>query len=551
MRLIERRIGLLFAAFLLLFAAIIGRAVYLNVAKAEKLKRLAAGQQVSQPKIPARRGQIFDRKGHQLAATEDATTVFATPYLVRNPARAAQRIAPVLDTTPEDLTAKLTNRKSGFVYLARQIDPRRADRVRKMKIEGIDLVDEPRRRYPQEGLAGQVLGSVGVDGKGLFGIEYVLDDKLRGRAGRQRVVKGAGGEPISLVETRRMQPGKDVRLSIDSVIQERTETVLADTARAQQAKDAAAIVMNPQTGEILAMASWPAIDPNHPRGLKSTATANLPIGFSYEPGSTFKAVTVSAALEEHVVTPSTTFSVGPSIQVYDRVIENAHGEGGCTCTVAQILARSVNTGTIRIGQEVGPIGFDRYVRKFGFGRKTGIEDVPGEEQGIILSPSEYSGPTLATMSIGQGLSVTSLQIARAYSAIANGGILLRPRLVEQVGAHREARPRGKRIIGSKTASQLRQMLEGVLAPGGTAQEAKIPGYEIAGKTGTAEKVINGAYSKSAFVASFVGFAPVDDPKLLTLVVVDQPLGQFGGVVAAPAFEKIMSFALPYLGVSPR
>lgn len=550
MRLTDRRIGLLFAAFFLIFTATAGRAIYLHTAEAGHLKRLATGQQEEQLKLPDQRGRITDRNGEILATNKEATTVIATPYLVKSPTRTARLIAPHLNSTIEDILPKLADNDSGFVYLARQVDPDRASRIKKLEIEGIDFIDEPMRQYPQGSLAGQLLGVVGTDGKGLLGMEFAHDKSLRGLDGEQRVVKDARGDPISLIETRKMKPGEDVQLTIDAVVQARVESVLAEAGRKQQAKRAMAIVMNPKTGEILAMASWPRIDPNKPGKLDGSKTANLPTNFTYEPGSTFKPFTVGAALEGRVVTPETTISVGSELQVYDRVITNAGKGPGCSCSVATVLARSINTATAKIGMMVGRKRFDRTVSRFGFGRTTGI-DLPGEEQGLLLEPEEYSGPTLANMAIGQGLSVTPIQLATAFSAIANGGVLRPPHIVRSVAGNNTKRKRGRRIIKPKTAADLRKMLEGVLGPDGTAKEAKIPGYEIGGKTGTAEKVVNGQYSRSAYVASFAGFVPVSDPEVFSLFVFDEPAGQFGGTVAAPAFEKAMSFVLTYLGVRPK
>lgn len=548
MKLVERRIGLLFAVFLIAFIAIVVKAVYLNTVEAGSLKKMAIGQQEAQLLIPAKRGQIFDRNGEIVATNEEATTVFATPYQVKDPAQAAQKIAPLLGTTAEELMPKLADDKKGFVYLSRQMDPWRADQIKKLKIEGIEFIDEPKRQYPNGPLAGQVIGAVGVDRKGLLGIEYMLERKLHGEDGRQHQVNDARGKPISLVETRRMQPGEDITLTIDSVLQSRVESVLERTAEEQQAKSATAIVMRPD-GEVLAMASWPKIDPNDSTTFEGNAITNLATGFLFEPGSIMKPFTMSAALESGKVTPETIINAPSSLQVYDRVIQNAGGESGCSCPVSEVLAKSINTGTAIVGQMTGPEAFDEYVRKFGFSKPTGI-DFPGEETGFVLKPEEYSGVSLVNMAIGQGLSMTPMQVVRAYAAIANGGTLIRPRLVRSVAGQEVRSPRGKPVISAKTASQVRQMMKGVVSEGGTAEQAEIPGYEIAGKTGTAQKFMNGAYSDSLYVASFAGIAPAGRPELIALVSVDEPTGQYGGLVSAPAFEQIMSFALPYLGIAP-
>ncbi len=550
MRLIERRIGLIFAVFLLMLVAVAGRAVYLHTAKAGQLKRMAVGQQESRLEIPARRGSIVDRNGEVLATNKSATTVVATPYLLDNPTKVAERIAPHLKAEPEEVLRKLADSDSGFVYLAKQIDPDSATRIKKMEIEGIDFVDEPVRQYPQGSQAGQLLGTVGTDGKGLLGLEFMHEKTLNGKSGEQRVVKDAYGDPISLIETQKMTSGEGIELSIDSVVQAKLESVLAEVGKQQEAKRATAIIMEPNSGEIMATASWPRVNPSEPDKFGGDKAKNLATNFTYEPGSTYKPVTVAAALENDVVKPETMISAGAELQVYDRVITNSHNGPGCTCSVGTVLARSINTATARIGQMVGPERFDKMVHKLGFGKKTGI-DFPGEEQGLLLTADKYSGPTLANMAIGQGLSITPLQLAVFYSAIANGGVLHQPKLVRSVAGKKTKRGRGRRVMSRKTAADLRKMLKGVLGPDGTAKEAQIPGYDIGGKTGTAQKVINGQYSDSAYIASFVGFVPVRAPEIVALFAFDEPAGQFGGTVAAPAFEKTLSFALPYLGVPPK
>jgi cell division protein FtsI/penicillin-binding protein 2 len=327
--------------------------------------------------------------------------------------------------------------------------------------------------------------------------------------------------------------------------------VLAGVGATYQPKGATAIVMDPRDGQVLAMADWPTVDPGNPSAADSKDLQNMATGFTYEPGSTFKAFTVAGALSEHQVTPSTVFELPTEIQVADRTISDAEPRGPESLTVAQILAQSSNVGAVKIGLGLGSQRFYHWVRRFGFGDPTGI-GFPGEEQGIVPSPSQFSGSTMGNLPIGQGLSVTPIQMAAAYSAIANGGVLRPPQLVMDQGDTPVPEPPGRRVISSKTAAQLRQMLEGVLAPGGTASEVSVPGYTLAGKTGTAQIAVNGTYSDSQFVASFVGFAPAADPKLLVAVVVDQPQqgSYYGGTVAAPAFGEIAKFALPYLRIPP-
>jgi cell division protein FtsI (penicillin-binding protein 3) len=551
--LLERRIGLLFAAFLILLVAAGARALWLGGVKASSLATAATSQQVTSTELPAERGSIVDRKGNPLAVSEPASDVSATPYLVKDPVKAAEKLAPALGQTPEALVRKLARKDTGFVYLARDIPADRAAKVQKLNLTGIDLAPGHLRFYPRQMLAAQLLGSVGTDGHGLSGIEYARDELLTGRDGARRLVKDALGQSINVRDTKPAKSGARLELTIDAAIQNEVEQVLGQVGQTYRPKGATAIVMDPRDSEVLAMANWPKIDANDPGAAPEYARANRAVGATYEPGSTFKAVTVAGALEEGLVKPDTAFNLAPQIQVADRTIGESHARGYETLTTAQILAQSSNVGAITIGLREGKQRFDKWVRRFGFGKPTGV-DLPGEERGIVLPVSKYSGSSMGNLPIGQGIAVTPIQMATAYSAIANGGILRTPQVVRRVNGKRVATPRGHRVISRNTAAQLRTMLEGAFAPGGTASEVSIPGYKLAGKTGTANKIDpeTGEYSKSAYVASFIGFAPALHPKLLIAVMVDEPHGAiYGGTVAAPAFGQIASFALPYLRIPPR
>src|ERR671914_1249940 len=499
MKLVERRIGLLFALFLLLLGAATARAAWLGTVKSDSLGDRAVQQQVEDLVVPARRGTIVDRRGVELAVSEDAVTVFAHPFLIDDPAAVAARLAPLVGRTEAELLEKLSDRDSGFVYLRRKMDASLGHQVEQLGIEGIDTVVEPKRSYPQGHLAAQVLGMVGTENTGLSGLEYSRDEELGGDDGRRRLVKDALGEPVSLIETERAEPGEDLRLTLDSAIQERVEAVLGEVGQTYQPAGATALVMDPRTGAILALANWPRVDANNVAGSPTYATQNRAIQFNYEPGSTFKAFTVAGALEEGLIQPETQFAVPPTIQVSDRVIGEAHDGGGGTLTTADILARSSNVGTVMIGLKLGATRFDRWVRRVGVLKPTGV-DLPGENQGIVLDVEDYSGSSIGNMPIGQGISVTPIQMASAFTAIANDGVKRRPYIVAGGGAPR------KRGLSKTTATQVSQMLEGVLAAGGTAAEASVEGYTLAGKTGTAEKAENGTYSKTDFVASFIGYA---------------------------------------------
>jgi cell division protein FtsI (penicillin-binding protein 3) len=542
---VEKRIGLLFAMFLLLLSIAALRATWLGTVRSGSLSDRAVSQQIENVDDPAQRGTIYDRNGVELAVSEDSTTVFANPMQIKDPAKVAAQLAPLMGVKEDELLRKLSDRTTGFVYLRRKMDPTAGEKVVKLKIPGIGTTSEPKRVYPQGYLASQVLGMVGTDNDGLAGLEYAHDDTLRGHDGERRLVKDALGKTVSVVETKRSSAGENLHLTLDARIQERTEAVLSEVGQTYTPQGATAVVMDPRTGEILALANWPRVDANNIDGAPAYARQNRAIQANFEPGSTFKAITVSGAMEEHLVQPGTTLSVTPTITVADRTVGEAHDGGGGIKSVAQILKESSNVGSVMIGLKLGAKRFDKWVRRFGFGRPTGV-DLPGEEGGIVLRPEHYSGSSMGNMPIGQGIAVTPMQMATAYTAIANHGVMRRPYVVKG------DRPPPKRVLTRKTAEQVSHMLEGVLAAGGTAQEAQVEGYTLAGKTGTAEKAIKGGYSKTDFIASFIGFAPAKNPRLLVAVMVDTPRGDiYGGTVAAPAFERIMEFALPYLKIPPR
>jgi cell division protein FtsI (penicillin-binding protein 3) len=553
---VQHRIGVIFGLFFLLLVLAAARVLYLGTVRAPALRRAAQTQQLSTETLPAQRGTITDRDGVDLAVSEPAQEISATPYLIKDPLQASQQLAPLLGLTQAQVLSKLSER-TGFVYLARALPARQARAVMALKLEGVSGTPTMRRVYPRSTLAAQVLGFVGAEGDGLSGLEYSQNSLLQGHAGQRRVVSDAIGQPISITSVHAEKPGATLTLTLDANIQQRAEDVLDAVGRVFNPKDATAIVMDPRTGALLAVANWPQVNLNDPGAYSKTeleaAVQDRAVGFNYEPGSTFKVVAVSGALESGLITPNTPFDIPDQIQVADRTIHDAEEHADETLTTSEILAQSSNVGAIKIGALDGPQRFNRWVHDYGFGARTGVE-LPGEETGVALGLSEYSGSSMGNLPIGQGELVTPLQMASAYAAIANGGIVRRPYIVGAVDGRPRPESAGRRVISQTTSAELRKMLEGVLAPGGTASEVSIPGYELAGKTGTASKVdpATGQYSESAFVASFIGFAPAADPKLLCAVVVDEPQNGsiYGGTVAAPAFGQIMSFALPYLRIPP-
>jgi len=547
MRTIERRIGLLFAGFLLCFLAIAGRAFWLQGVQGAKLASEAAYQQTDVVTVPGLRGSLLDRFGNPLAVSEDAKTIYATPYQVKKPRQTAEKLASILGLEKDEVLKSLSE-ESGFAYVARKVEIPKASRVARLELPGIGELPDSRRTYPQGDLAAQTLGAVGEENQGLTGLEMGEESVLHGTDGERRIVNDALGEPIRLETVKEASDGENLQLTLDPAIQKEAEQALAEVGESYAPKGATAIVMNPRNSQVLAMANWPPVDPSDLENVDPEDLINRATGFTYEPGSTFKAFTVSAALEEGLVTPETTFTLPPQLHVADRIIEDAEPRGTVTLSVAEILSHSSNVGAATIGLQVGAEKFSRWINRFGFGRPTGVQ-YPAEEQGLVPPLDEYSGSTMGNLPIGQGLGVTPMQMIAGYAAIANGGMLRPPQLVEKIGDEPVEEPKGHRVISPVVAEQVRTMLEGVLAPGGTASEVSVPGYTLAGKTGTAQVAENGTYSKTKFIASFIGFAPAADPRLLVAVVVDQPQGEiYGGSVAAPAFGKIAAFALPYLGV---
>jgi cell division protein FtsI (penicillin-binding protein 3) len=547
MRLIERRIGLLFGAFLLCFLVVVGRAFWLQGVQGSSLASQAVYQQTEEVTVPGLRGDLLDRRGNKLAASEDAATIYATPYQVKNPPQAAAQLAPILDQ-PKGEVLEALSAEGGFSYVAQKVDLATAAKVEALDLEGIGQLPDTRRTYPQGEMAGQVIGAVGSENQGLTGLEAGEEDVLGGSDGERLIVNDALGEPIRLETVDEAEDGEDIQLTLDPVIQRETERALAGVGEAYSPKGATAIVVDPRSSEVLAMANWPPVDPSNLEEASNDDLLNKATGFTYEPGSTFKAFTVAAALEEKTVTPTSEFTLPPVLQVADRTIEESHPRGTETMSVATILAHSSNVGAATIGLGIGAPKFDRWIRRFGFGQPTGIQ-YPAEEQGLLLDLDEYSGSTLGNEAMGQGLSVTPIQMVAGYTAIANGGMLRPPRLIKKIGDEPVEAPQGRRVISPQVSGELREMLEGVLGPGGTASEISVPGYTLAGKTGTAEVAENGEYSDTKYVASFIGFAPAQNPQLLAAVIVDQPQGEiYGGSVAAPAFGQIAEFALPYLGV---
>ena len=543
------RIRLLVVAFTCVFAVGLGRAAWIQIVDGAGYEAMASRQHRETIEIPAGRGTIYDRTGEPLAIGEQATSVYADPRNVIAPKKAAVKVGQQLGLDPDELYPSLVDRTRRFVFIDRKADPVKARALQKLGVAGIGFFPEERRTYPQGRVASQLLGFAGTDNRGLDGLERSLDRTLAGKAGYEIVVRDPAGQAIDVVTSRRERPGRNVVLTLDHQLQANAEQILASAVSRWGAKGATAVVMNPRTGAILAMANAPTFDANRFSSAPAEERRNRAVTDVYEPGSTFKIVTVAAALEDNVVTPDTAFTLAPTIKVADRVIREAHVRGTERMTVRQILSESSNVGTITIAKErLGGPELASWIDRFGFGKKTGSE-LPGESAGMVVPYQDWSGSTIGTVPIGQGIAVTPLQMVGAYAAIGNGGVMPPAHVVAKVGGKKVRHGKGRRIVSRHTADRMTAMFRDVVVEG-TGTEAAIPGYTVAGKTGTANKAEGGRYVQK-YVASFVGLVPARNPRLAILVMVDEPRGQiWGGVVAAPIFRDIARFALQYLEVPP-
>jgi cell division protein FtsI (penicillin-binding protein 3)/stage V sporulation protein D (sporulation-specific penicillin-binding protein) len=549
-RVVNSRLRLLLLIILLTFAALGARAAWIQTVRASSLAAMAQTQAKKPIVLPAGRGTIYDRLGNPLAIGEQATDVDADPMQISDPKREARVAAKVLGIPLRPLYRQLSDRSRGFVYVERKAPPNLASHLEKRHLVGFTFAPDQKRNYPQGTVAAPVLGYAGTDNTGLSGLELELNRQLKGTPGRAILVRDALGQAVNTIQQRPARNGRDVFLTLDSHIQANAEQVLEQTVRQWHAKDATAIVLDPHTGAILGMAQEPGYDANdYPAAMAHNLAIDHAVNDVFEPGSVFKVVTVGGALSEHKITPRTAFTLPYSIHVADRVIHDAEIRPTERMTVAQILQRSSNVGAITIAERyLGEAGLKKWMARFGFGRRTGI-DLPGESPGLL--PSYWSGSTIGNVPIGQGVSVTSVQLASVYAAIANGGEWIQPHLVDHVVGEPAPRLRRRRILAPGIDRELRTMLKGVVSDQGTAELAAIPGYTVAGKTGTAQKPGPHGYIPGAYVATFVGMVPASRPRLVVLVSVDEPHGQiYGGLVAAPAFEQIASFDLQYLEVPP-
>jgi cell division protein FtsI (penicillin-binding protein 3) len=547
----NRRIRLILATFVVVFGIALGRATWLQVVHAATYGRQAQRMHEETTTTPAGRGSILDRTGVQLAIGEQDITVYADPHMVsdaRGIALAAQRL---LGADANTLYPQLLHKDTRFVYVARFADPKAANLFLDKHFTGIGSYPEERRAYPQNTVAAAVIGYAGIDNKGLGGLELEYDHKLAGRPGRQTIIRDATGQAIDTLSSTPERQGQDLFTTIDSRIQAQAESVLRQTVTQFRATSASAIVLDPRTGAILAMAQAPGYDANKTGSVPDATQRLRAVTDTYEPGSTFKLVTIAGALSQGLVTPSTKFRLPYSIHVADRVIHDAEYRPTETLTTSEILSHSSNVGAVTIAKKLGRVSLMNWIEKFGYGKTTGI-DFPGESPGFVLPLEKWYGSTIGNVPIGQGISVTPIQMASAYAAIANGGVWVQPHFVERIGGQLYNSHKRRRVVSTKIDNVLKQMLTGVVDEhGATGNEAAIPGYTVAGKTGTAQVPGPHGYTTGKYVASFVGMVPVKKPRLVVLVVVNDPTrGIFGGTVAAPAFAAIAKFDLQHLNVPP-
>jgi cell division protein FtsI (penicillin-binding protein 3) len=545
------RIRLLLAIFVLVFAGTLARAVWLQGVHAASLAQMAERQHHETVVIPAGRGTIFDRAGVQLAIGEQTTTVYADPRQLTSPRAVAVAAQRLLGVDANTLYPTLLNKATGFVYIERFADPKAAAALLEKGFAGVNGYPEERRAYPQHTVGAPVVGYAGTDNKGLGGLELQYDKRLAGKTGKQTIVRDPFGRAIDVISATPEREGANVFTTLDHTIQANAEAVLRQTVASWHARSATAVVLDPRTGAVYAIAQAPGYDANNSGDVSYALQRNRAVTDTFEPGSTFKLVTIAGALSTGIVTPQTRFTLNYSIKVADRVIHDAEPRGTETLSVADILSHSSNVGAITIAERLGSSGVMDWLQRFGFGRQTGI-DFPGESPGQVLPLDQWSGSTIGNVPIGQGVAVTPIQLASAYAAIANGGVWVQPHLVDRIGGRVLHRFTHRRVVSPAVDAELKQMLTGVVDEhGGTGNAAAIPGYTVAGKTGTAQKPGPGGYTTGKYVASFVGMVPVAKPRLVVLVTVDEPTSAiFGGVVAAPAFAQIAKFDLQYLGVPP-
>ncbi|GAB6182523.1 penicillin-binding protein 2 [Thermodesulfovibrio hydrogeniphilus] len=548
----QKRLIILSVIISIFFAVVIFRLALIMFVEHESYLSRAKNQQITKEQITAKRGNIYDRQGRELAVSLERESLFVDPSALTS----SQSLTPLKTYVKFDseVIESMAQKNIRFVWLGRKLDDTVVQKIKALKIEGVGFVTEGTRFYPKGFLASHVIGFVNIDENGMEGLERQYDRYLRAEKASKRVFRDAKGKKLSEGILEEIK-GNDLFLTIDEGLQYIVEKHVDEAMKKWQASAVTAIMIDPFTGEILALANRPTYDPNNLKSIKDIGIIrNRAITDLYEPGSTFKIVTATAALEEAIVKTSTKFDCSAGyIEVGGKKVKDVHRNG--VLTFEEVIQKSSNVGTIKIAMMLGRERLYNYIKKFGFGEKTGI-DLPGEVSGYVRPPQKWSGTSIGAIPIGQEVAVTAIQILRAYSAIANGGYIVRPFVVSEIRS-----PNGEilyksyiqreRIISEKTAKTMIEILKKVTEEGGTATTARLDGNAVAGKTGTAQKYDPKIkkYSKDKYVGSFVGFIPADNPRIALIVVIHDPKGaHYGGVVAAPIFKAIANEALAYLNV---
>lgn len=537
------------------------RGYQLQVNSGDELRQLAEDQYLKEIHLAPKRGTIYDRNGAELAVSVDVDSAWANPRELRaagmDPVDATARIASVLDVNVSRIETRLRSDRY-FVWIKRRLSPRKAAELRALEIPGLHMRKEARRYYPNRELAAHILGFANIDGEGIEGIELDANESLTGSRETVSAIRDRRGRIVfsdQLLNDRGSQ-GNDVHLTIDRVIQRIAERELQLAVRTYEARAGSVVVMDPQTGELLAMANYPTFNPNDPGAYSAAARRNRAVTDFFEPGSTVKPFTVAGAFAARTIRAGQQINCeNGALEVGEDVVHDSHAYD--ELTPSQILAHSSNIGTAKIGGTLGRKGLFRVLRRFGFGRPTGLP-LPGESPGLLRHYRRWYAMDAVTISFGQGMSVTNIQLALAMASVANGGQLMRPRLIRRVHESdgslvQESFPEvRRRVVSPEVARLVGDMLTAVTGPGGTGEDAAISGTLVAGKTGTAQKAdyIHGGYARDKWLASFVGFVPADRPRLVISVVIDEPIvAHYGGTVAGPVFRRVGAAALRHLGVS--
>jgi len=552
----KTRLNVVFSLFIILLSILLIRVIYIQVAKAYNLALLAKKQHTAVIELQPKRGTIYDRNFSPLAVSLNLDSVFANPREIKDKRGASKKLAAAMGLGEQYVYDRVC-REKGFIWLKRKISPAESEKVKALKIKGVEFVKEPKRVYPNNALASQIIGYAGTDDRGLEGLELKYDEYLKGSPGYRAMLRDARRRPIASFEYEYYPSidGLDLVLTIDDVIQHIAERELDLAVEKYHPIGACIIVMDPKTGDILAMSSRPTFDLNNFRTVNAEKKRNRAVTDMYEPGSIFKIVTASGALQEKIVGLNDRFYCenGAWRHAGGKVLHDHKPHGWLT--FRQVIEKSSNIGTVKVGIKLGADNLYGYIKKFGFGDITGIE-LPGEIPGFIRPPSKWSGTSIYAIPMGQEVAVSPIQMACAMSVIANGGKLMKPRVIQYIqDRHGELIKEypvtvSGQVLSEGTSATMRDVLSGVVEDG-TGQLARVEGYDVGGKTGTSQKIENGTYSHSKFIGSFVGFAPVKNPKVVVVVMLDQPHPlYYGGVVAAPVFSRVVRDTLRYMDIRP-